>query len=110
METRNKNLTTKYKCREEVSGGPVPTSSSSNPSKSKKRINPARARRSKLRLEMFVKKKLEEKKKVANTVDQEVDSYATAAGETSSNTTENMYCPNDSGCSGFIRFLNRHFG
>ena len=30
--------------------------------------------------------------------------------EKSSNTTENMYCPNDSGCPGFIRFLKRHFG
>ena len=60
LETRKRIMTTKFKSVEAVAGNPVPAATYTVPSK---KVNPARARRSKLRLEQFVKKKLEEKEK-----------------------------------------------
>ena len=59
LETRNKTLTTKYRCVETMEGAPATAHTSTVPSK--KKVTPARARRSKLRLEKFQKKKVEEK-------------------------------------------------
>ena len=57
LETRNRTLTTKYRCVEPMSGAPAcPSTSISN-----KEVNNARARRSKLRLEKFMKRKIAEK-------------------------------------------------
>ena len=57
LETRNGMLTTKYRSSETVVGAPAMTST--NPKK--KKMNPARARRSRLRLEEFKAKKLDQK-------------------------------------------------
>ena len=57
LETRNGRLTTKYRSEEIVVGNPTIVS----PRKPKRKNNPARARRSKLRLEQFIKRKVEEK-------------------------------------------------
>ena len=54
LETRNSTLTTKYRTVENLTGAPVTTRT--------RRKNPARARRSQLRLEEFQKKKEEKKK------------------------------------------------
>ena len=61
LETRKGKLTTKYRCVETVTGVPDPTSTNCT----KKRMNPARARRSKARLENFTNKKIAEKQKAA---------------------------------------------
>ena len=53
LESRRSTITTKYRCVENLAG--VPASFSQNGPK--KKVNPARARRSKLRLEEFLKKK-----------------------------------------------------
>ena len=58
LETQNKAVTTKYRSVDTVVGMPAPL-----PSTSTRRQNPARVRRSRLRLEEFAKKKLEEKSK-----------------------------------------------
>ena len=57
LETRNGMLTTKYRSSETVDGAPA--TPSANPRK--KKMNPARARRSRLRLEEFKAKKLNQK-------------------------------------------------
>ena len=57
LETKKMMLTTKYRSVELVAGAPACTSTSTV----NKRGNPARARRSKLRLEEFQKKKMREK-------------------------------------------------
>jgi hypothetical protein len=54
LETRNKTLTTKYRCVETMAGVPSKAQTSTVPIK--KKVTPARARRSKLRLEKFQKK------------------------------------------------------
>ena len=61
LETRKGVLTTKYRSVENVAGVPASTINIS-----KKKINPARARRSKARLEEFVKKKVTEKNAVGD--------------------------------------------
>ena len=58
LESRNGTLATKYRSKENVVGEPAPVPA-------KRRKTPARARRSKLRLERFAMKKLEEKNKAA---------------------------------------------
>ena len=58
LETRKGMLTTKYRSVETVAGVPATTSTSTT----HKKMNPARARRSRLRLEAFKNKKEEEKK------------------------------------------------
>jgi hypothetical protein len=78
LETRSKAVTTKYRSVDIVVGTPAhPTSTST-----RRRTNPARARRSQLRLEEFKRKKLEEKAKEEhqNTLDSQ------AAGVSSSTT------------------------
>ena len=59
LETRNGSLSTKFKSVESLTGNPVVTSSQNRPSK---KVSPSRARRSKLRMEQFIQKKLEKKK------------------------------------------------
>ena len=56
LETRKGQLTTKYRCRENVPGVPAQTA---------KNMNPAGARRSKPSLDKFTRTKLAEKSKVA---------------------------------------------
>ena len=55
LESRKSTITTKYRCVENLAG--VPASSSTSTNGPRKKLNPARARRSKLRLEEFIKKK-----------------------------------------------------
>ena len=57
LETRNRTLTTKYRCVEPMSGAPACASTSI----SNKEVNNARARRSKIRLEKFMERKIAEK-------------------------------------------------
>ena len=57
LETRKGQLTTKYRCVENVPGVPA--------AQTAKNVNPARARRSKARLEKFTRTKLAEKSRVA---------------------------------------------
>ena len=62
LETKSKGVTTKYRSVEDTVVGmpsPVPTSA-------RRRKNPARARRSKLRLEAFTRKKLEDRATLEN--------------------------------------------
>ena len=55
LESRKSTITTKYRCVENLAGTPAsPSTSRTDP---KKKMNPARARRSRLRLEEFIKKK-----------------------------------------------------
>ena len=56
LETRQRTLTTKFRSVEKVAGTQAPLTT---PSTKKRRNNPARARRSQLRLEEFTRKKLE---------------------------------------------------
>ena len=58
LETRRKTISTKYRTAENAAGAPAATNT---PALKKRRKNPARARRSKLRLEEFTRKKVEEK-------------------------------------------------
>ena len=81
MEARNKALTTSYRSVDDALVG-VPAPSTNNTVKKK---SPARARRSQLRLETFMKKKSEEKAKMEQ--QQMLDSQA--AGVTSSSSTSN---------------------
>ena len=64
LDSRNGKLNTKYRSVETLAGTPATTSTSTNP---KRRKNPARVRRSKLRLEMFNQKKMNEKDGEATT-------------------------------------------
>ena len=57
LETRQRTLITKFRSVEKVAGTQAQLTT---PSTKKRRNNPARARRSQLRLEEFTKKKLEE--------------------------------------------------
>ena len=75
LETRKGTMTTKYRSVESLTGTPVPTSSPS----ARRKNTPARARRSRQRLEEFNRKKLDEQKKA-----EEVDNQV--AGNTSSPT------------------------
>ena len=59
LESRKQQITTKYRSVERKAGAPASTSTTST----KKKTNPARARRSKLRLEQFIAKKETEKLK-----------------------------------------------
>ena len=63
LESRKQQITTKYRSVERKAGAPASTSTTS----AKKKMNPARARRSKLRLEQFNKKKEDEKLKKQQT-------------------------------------------
>ena len=60
LESRKQQLKTKYRSEGKVAGVSVPTITSN---KAKRKENPARAKRSRLRLEQFIKKKEEEKLK-----------------------------------------------
>ena len=60
LESRKQQITTKYRSVEGKAGAPASTSTTSTPTKKKKK-NPARDRRSKLRLEQFLAKKENEK-------------------------------------------------
>ena len=60
LETRQKRLTTKYRSMETVAGNPATTSTSTTNPKIRK-VNPARTRRSRLRLEKFNQKKVKER-------------------------------------------------
>ena len=75
LETRKGTMTTKYRSVESLTGMPVPTSSHS----SRRRNTPARAGRSRQRLEEFNRKKLDEQKNA-----EEVENQV--AGNTSSPT------------------------
>ena len=55
LESRKSTITTKYRCVENLAG--VPASSSTSTNGTRKKVNPARGRRSKLRLEELIKKK-----------------------------------------------------
>ena len=61
LETKNKAVNTKYRSVDTEAGSPAPLP---NISQRRKRKNPARARRSQLRLEVFRAKKCEEKAKL----------------------------------------------
>ena len=52
LESRNKQITTKYRSVEKVAGASA-TANTTNLNTSRRRVNPARARRSKLRLRGF---------------------------------------------------------
>ena len=58
LETRKNKLTTKYRSVELLAGATASTISS----KPNRKVNPSRARRSKLRMELFTQRKLEVKK------------------------------------------------
>ena len=58
LETRKNKLTTKYRSVELFVESPASTIPSTKPNR---KVNPARAKRSKLRMELFTKRKLEEK-------------------------------------------------
>ena len=60
LETRNHQLITKYRSSENVSGAPA-TASTPTANTNRRKVNPARARRSRLRLEQFHRKKEEDK-------------------------------------------------
>ena len=60
LETRKNKLTTKYRSVELFVESPASTIPSTKPNR---KVNPARAKRSKLRMELFTKRKLEEKKR-----------------------------------------------
>ena len=62
LETRQGTLTTKYRTVEALAGVPATTNTCSEPP-CKKKENPARARRSRLRLEKFMQQKVDEKLK-----------------------------------------------
>ena len=64
LETRKTSINMKYRSLETVAGPSATTSTSVSP---KKKINPVRARRSRLRLEEFHRKKEEEKLKQQKT-------------------------------------------
>ena len=80
LETRQKTLTTKFRSVEKVAGTHAPLTT---PSTKKRRNNPARARRSQLRLEEFTRKKLEAQASVEDQQDDQ-DSGKEAAGVASS--------------------------
>ena len=80
LETKKKAVNMKYRSEDIVVGPPAPLSNTSG----RKRKNPARARRSQLRLEAFRVKKLEEKTR--NEHQQTLDSNA--AGISSSTTNK----------------------
>ena len=58
LETRKTSISMKYRSVETVTG---PSATTSPSAALKKKMNPARARRSKARLELFLKKKDEER-------------------------------------------------
>ena len=65
LETRKKVISTKFRSVENTVGVPAaPT----NISLARKKKNPARARRSRLRLEEFMKKKVDEKKQAESSI------------------------------------------
>ena len=63
LESRNKQMITKYRSVEKVAGAPA-TANTQNLNTNRRRVNPARARRSKLRLEKFQRKKEDEKQQM----------------------------------------------
>jgi hypothetical protein len=63
LETRNQQIVTKYRSVETVAGNSATTASTPATDKTRKTVNPARARRSRLRLEQFQRKKENEKQK-----------------------------------------------
>jgi hypothetical protein len=72
LESSKQQITTKYRSVEKMAGSPAPTST-----RTKKKENPARARRSKLRLEQFLSKKEEEKLQKQQTGSQTAAGYKT---------------------------------
>jgi hypothetical protein len=70
LESRKQQITTKYRSVEKMAGSSAPTST-----RTKKKENPARARRSKLRMEHFRAKKEEEKLKKQQTGSQTAASF-----------------------------------
>ena len=81
LESRNGKVSTKYRSVEVESGDPVQTSAP-------KKKNPARARRSKLRLEKFLQKKASQEQQQAG---EQISMKDTDAGDTS-NTTNRLIC------------------
>ena len=77
LETKKTNLTTKYRSVETVTGAPAAATCTTT---SKKQQNPARAKRSQLRLEKFQKKKIENKNQPTG------DQEEVAAGDTNRKT------------------------
>ena len=63
LETRRKTLSTKYRSAENSAGAPAATNT---PALKKRRKNPARVERSRLRLEKFMKKKADEMNQAEN--------------------------------------------
>ena len=80
LETRRKDIITKYRSVEPVAG--VSATTSTPATSTKRRMNPARARRSLARLEIFKKKKEEEKQR------QEKTESKAAAGESRSSPSQ----------------------
>ena len=62
LETKNQQLKTKYRTVEKVAGAPATVNTPASQG-DKRKVNPARARRSRLRLEQFQNRKEEEKLK-----------------------------------------------
>ena len=83
LETRNHQLTTKYRSVEIVSGAPETASTTPATNRNKRKVNPARARRSRLRLEKFHRKKEEEKQKL-----QQETERKTGTGDSSSSSSK----------------------
>ena len=81
LETKSKAFTTKYRSVDTVIGMPAP-----DPTSSRRRKNPARARRFQLRLEAFTRKKLEDRATLEN--QKTLDSLA--AGAASSTATNKL--------------------
>ena len=87
LETKNGILTTKYRSVESNAGAPAYTSTSTS---NIKKVNPARARRSKLRQEQFMKKKMADKKKQLSGEQNGGYQAAHDAGETSNKTNHQL--------------------
>ena len=87
LETRNGRLTTKYRSVEIVAGDSTTDSLTTKP---KSKNNPARARRSRLRLEQFNKRKVEEKQTGTSSGQQTGNQNVCelTAGDTSSSTNK----------------------
>ena len=81
LETKNKAINTKYRSVETEVGNPAPISTTPR----RKRKNPARARRSQLRLEAFRARKVEEETRIEH--QQTVDNVS-AVGTSSSTTNK----------------------
>ena len=82
LETRDKDIITKYRSVEPAAGFPAATNAPITVNAPKRKMNPARARRSLARLENFIKKKEDDKLR------QEKTGRKTVAGESSSSSSQ----------------------